>query len=363
MIFSCRRTAHLAAAVFLCFVCSLLVLPIDNAAAGYGPAVNSTQDGGGSWGSILEMSVEVNGPYARFMIRKTNALPFNSESEVFIRTEDWRGDTVKSGTVLPGNRTIELQVRLDKLKRNQPLYACLSNSFGYAWVGPVRLQAQGYYPENPEPVEQNDYPGPSYVVQESHPQEYPAGQGLGRPLVSEHPRAIRLDRPVDISVTAGICRQGGLVRVQCVASGSEWNFSRPYHSGWVRPGQEMRVSFRFHELGRQTISCRTLDSCCASAWTGRSIEVIKKKVTVRPSGKKSASRTETKINISVVTDADGRSKSKVKVESSSTKSCAPFCGDSEITFDKPYLPEYRPAPAPEAIYPGTPEQYYDDSQL
>ncbi|CAK8722395.1 hypothetical protein GCAAIG_12055 [Candidatus Electronema halotolerans] len=357
MILSCRRTAHLAAAVFLFFVCSLLVLPIDNAAAGYGPAVNNTQDGGGSWGAILEMSVEVNGPYARFMIRKKDALPFNSESDVFIRTGSWRGETVKSGTVRPGSRTVELRVRLNMLKRDQPLYACMSNSYGHAWVGPVRILAQGgYYPRDPEPVEQIL----GYVQETSpypEPEKYPAGQGLGRPLVSEHPRAARLDRSIDIPVTAGICRQGGYVRVQCVASGSDWNYSNPYDSGWVRPGQEMNVPFRFHDLGWQTISCRTLDSCCASAWTGRSIEIMKKKV--RPSVNKSANRTETKINISVVTDADGRSKSKVKVESSKTESCAPFCDDSEITFDRPYLPEYRPA-APEAIYPGNP---YNDSQL
>jgi hypothetical protein len=347
MIYFCRRTAYLAAAVFLIFLCSPLVLSVDNAAAGYGPAGNSTQDGGGSWGAILEMSVEVNGPYARFMIRKKDGLPFNSESDVFIRTSSWRGETVTSDTVRPGSRTVKLRVRLDKLKQDQPMYACISNSYGHAWVGPVRILAQGYYRDT-EPVEQDNYP--RYVPQETYPDDYPAGQGLGRPLVSEQPRKALVDRRVDIPVTAGICRQGGFVRVQCVASGSEWNFSNPYESGWVRAGQEMNVPVRFHDLGWQRISCRTLDSCCASAWTGRSIEIIKKKV--RPV-KRSHGRTETKINISVVTDADGRAKSKVKVESSRTESCAPFCDDGDITFDKPYLPEYRPAPEPEAIYPGS----------
>ncbi len=354
MIFSCKRTARHAAIVFF-LLCSSLVMPVDNAAAGYGPAVNSTQDGGGSWGAILEMSVEVNGPYAHFMIRKKDGLPFNVKSDAIIKTGSWRGDIVESSKVRPGSRSVDLMVRLDKLKQGQALYACLSNSYGHAWVGPVRISPD-YYRYVAEPVQ--DDPASYVYPSEEYSHDSPASTGLGRPLISEYPGRAFAGRQVDIPVTAGICRQGGFVKVQCAASGSDRNLSNPYESDWVRPGQQLNVPFRFHELGRQTISCRTLDSCCASARTGRDIEIIKKKV--RPV-KKSSSRTETKINISVVTDADGRAKSNVKVESSRMESCAPFCGDSEITFDKPYLPEHRPAP--EAIYPGTSEQYYDSSQL
>ncbi len=354
MIFSFSRTANLVAGILFFFILSSFLLPINNANAGYGPEINSTQDGGGSWGAILELSVKVKGRYVYFMIRKKDGLPFNTESEIALRANNWRGKTITSGIVRLGSRTTELRVRLDELATQETFYACLSNSYGHAWVGPVRILAKRYY-NYPEPVEY-DEPEELYYSSKRPVQDFSeGGSELGRPLISQYPREALVNSQLDLAVTAGICRQGGLVKVQCVASGSEWNFSNPYDSGWVRPGEQVSVPFRFHDIGLQTISCRTLDSCCASARTGRSVLI---KDLPPPPIKKSAGRTETKINISVMTDADGTTKSKVKVKSSRTESCAPFCDDGDITFDKPYLPEYRPAPEP--IYPGSSEQYYDD---
>jgi len=354
------KTVYTVGALFFFILCSVVLLPQDNAVAGYSPEINSTEDGGGSWGAILELSMKVKGPYAHFIVRKKDGLPFNTASEVALLTKTWRGKTISSVRVRPGSRSVELRVRLNRSIKHEPIYACLSNSFGYAWVGPVRILTKRYYNE-PDPVEYEYDDGPEELYSTSKQSvqysQYAQGHGLGRPLISQHPYEAQVNQQVTIPVTAGICREDGFVRIECVASGSDWNFSNPYTSGLLRAGEQVRIPFRFHDLGWQTISCRTLDSCCSSARTSRRIEIKKVEPVLRPS------RTETKINISVVTGADGSTKSKVKVKSSRQESCAPFCDDSEITFDKPYLPEYRPAP--EVIYPGTPEQdqYYDDYPL
>ncbi|CAK8716250.1 MAG: hypothetical protein CDV28_10684 [Candidatus Electronema aureum] len=426
-----RSRAQFERSLFMCIVFFLsLFIAVGSASAGYGPEMRRIQEGGGTWGAILEMSAKARGPSVRFTIRKKDGLFFNTESNISIRTGSYNGTSVASDIVPLGNSSVNLTVRLDSRSPAQSYYAYLFNSYGHAWVGPLKIDG---YEENSELSSFDD-----------ENTSIRGGEDLGQPRIANRPQPVRLNNQVRIHVTAGSSRyDGGLVQVQCIAEDSDRPRSNPYTSGWIREGATVTVPFRFYAPGDKTISCITRNSCCSSAWVNRSIRVEQNNrepnsprisfgpgavkvnvpayvhvlpgsdpdgdqikveckaedsdrtsfrpvssgwlsqprevdtvftfaaigsktiscVTVDRKGAISVpaeraievdeqssriegkrSRTETNINISVVTDADGKSDSKVSVQSSRSEDCAPFCSENgEITYDKPYLPEYRPA--------------------
>ena len=236
----------------------LFLCAVGGAAAGYGPSDGIVREGGGSWGSILEMSAELRGPDIVFTVRRQDRMPMYPESRISIRTGSWRGGDAASGTVSSGSRSVTLTVRAEGGKP-QSYYACISNSYGHAWVGPLKLG--GY--DMPGDVGMEEYP----------PEPSSSSGGVGRPRIASWPDRAWTDEQVRIAVTAGWCRNGGLVRLRCVAEDSDRPKSRPYESGWIRTGDTVEAPFRFNSPGEKRISCVTLDSCCASPAVSRLILV------------------------------------------------------------------------------------------
>lgn len=249
----------LFAFIFFLFFCAA-----GSAAAGYSPDSGLVREGGGTWGSILEMSAELRGPDIVFNVRRQDRMPMYPESRISIRTGSWRGGDAASGTVSSGSRSVTLTVRAEGGKP-QSYYACISNSYGHAWVGPLKLG--GYDGAD-------DYDGPGGVGMEAYPPEPSSSSGgVGRPRIASWPDRAWTDEQVRIAVTAGWCRNGGLVRLRCVAEDSDRPKSRPYESDWIRTGDTVEVPFRFNSPGKKRISCVTLDSCCASPEVSRFILV------------------------------------------------------------------------------------------
>ncbi|MGR0482936.1 MAG: hypothetical protein ACTFAL_16465 [Candidatus Electronema sp. V4] len=303
----------------VCFC--LLALSAGGATAGFGPEIQRVREGGGTWGDILEMSAVVRSPSILFIVRKKNGLPFHTDSDISIRTGSYNGPAAASGLVPNDSSAVSLSVRQDRLGAGQSYYAYLFNSYGHAWVGPLKL---GSF-DAPDNVV---YPT-TRVSDSAYPLE--RRDGPSKPRIENLPAVVPVNERVLISVRAGACPDGGKVRVQCFAEGE--GRSNQYESERVWSGSLLQVPFRFDQPGEQSIFCATISRCCSSPWVSGTVNVQK-----QPIISKAPSRSETKINISVVTDADGRADSKVSVQSSRTADCAPFCG-GEISYDRPYLPE------------------------
>jgi hypothetical protein len=186
------------------------------------------------------------------------------ESRISIRTGSWRGGDVASGIVSSGSRSITLTARAEG--KTQSYYACISNSYGHAWVGPLKLN--GYVD-----IHDDDTPGTigMIAVQTYDPPSFDNGDSVGRPRIDSWPSSAWVDERVSIAVTAGWCRNGGMVRLRCMAEDSDWPKNRPYESDWIRTSDTLKVPFRFDSPGKKRISCVTLDSCCASPQVSRSI--------------------------------------------------------------------------------------------
>jgi hypothetical protein len=313
------------------FIFFVIFCAASSAAAGYGGGV--VRDGGGTWGSILEMSAEADGPNIVFTVRRQDKMPMYPESRLSIRTGSWRGGDVASGTVSSGRRSVTLTVRADG--RPQSYYACISNSYGHAWVGPLKIG--GYDDSEPGAVGMNYYdpPEPSYG----------SGDSVGRPRIDSWPDSAWVEERVSIAVTAGWCRNGGLVRLRCTAADSDRPKSRPYESGWIRTGDTVKVPFRFDSSGKKKISCVTLDSCCASPQVSRSIVVKERnlpplapKISSKPAGVK----LNVPVHIPVLpgSDPDGdQIRVKCRAEGARPFSSgwfnSPQWTDAVFTFDQP----------------------------
>ncbi|MCI5147295.1 MAG: hypothetical protein D3923_17645, partial [Candidatus Electrothrix sp. AR3] len=77
---------------------------------------------------------------------------------------------------------MSLSVTLDDtLQLPQSFYARISNSYGYAWVGPVKLSGLNYH--------------------SARNTEAP-----GQPLIEDQPQQAEINSPVSIAVKAGISR-------------------------------------------------------------------------------------------------------------------------------------------------------------
>ncbi|WP_417912079.1 hypothetical protein [Candidatus Electronema sp. TJ] len=334
IIFSRSTTARAERGLFS-FIFLLIFCTASSAAAGYGTDDGGgiVREGGGTWGSILEMSAEVNGPDIVFNVRRQDRMPMYPESRISIRTGSWRGGDAASGTVSSGSRSITLTVRTEGGKA-QSYYACISNSYGHAWVGPLKID--GYDDEKPREYEtyRSDYPDYSNE-----------GGGVGRPRIDSWPSSAWLDEPVSIAVTAGLCRNGSMVRLRCMAEDSDRPRSRPYESGWIRTGDIVKVPFRFDSPGKKRISCVTLDSCCTSPQVSRPILVKERNrppFEPRISSKPAEIKLKVPVHIPVLpgSDPDGdQVKVECRAEDARTFSSGWFNSlrwtDAIFTFDQP----------------------------
>jgi hypothetical protein len=326
--------------LFILF-CFFFLTTTNSATAGYGPETRSIKDGGGTWGSILGMSADVRGSSILFTIRKQDGLSFNTESNISIRTGSYNGPSVAANIVPLGSSMVSLQVRPDSRSPEQSYYAYLFNSYGYAWVGPLKIDKYvDRYSEVPSRL--NSYSS--------------SGTRLERPRIDNHPRVAFVKEEVRIAVTAGYCRDSERMRLQCYAEDYNQQQSNRYNS-LIQPYGTVQVPFIFNTIGPKTLFCKIEDRCGDNAWASRSLNVKEhERMRTSSNERMQNSSNETKINISVVTGADGTTDSKVSVQSSKSESCAPFCkGSGEITYDKPYLPEaeyqeYAPA------YPSEPRE-------
>ena len=320
----------------ICFYLFTLTAGTGSAAAGYGPEVLRVREGGGTWGDILEMSASVRGSSVFFTVRKKNGLPFHTDSDISIRTGSPNGPAVASGIVPIDNNAVSLSVRQrPQFDEEQKYYAYLFNSYGHAWVGPLKLSGI---------IDNDDMERVSYPteIRSKYIERIERRDGPTQPRFEELPPAMPVNERVLIRVRAGACPDGGKVRVQCFAEGE--GRSNQYESAPVWSDSLLQVPFRFDQPGPQSIFCATVSRCCSSTWVSSGTINVQEQRQPEASG-----RSETKINISVVTDADGKTNSKVSVQSSRTEDCAPFCG-GEISYDQPYLPE-----EPRRVLP------YDDS--
>uniref|UniRef100_UPI004056A172 hypothetical protein n=1 Tax=Candidatus Electronema sp. TaxID=2698783 RepID=UPI004056A172 len=318
----------LFAFIFFLFFCAA-----GSAAAGYSPDSGLVREGGGTWGSILEMSAELRGPDIVFNVRRQDRMPMYPESRISIRTGSWRGGDAASGTVSSGSRSVTLTVR-DEGGKPQSYYACISNSYGHAWVGPLKLG--GYDGAN-------DYDGPGDVGMEAYPPEHSSSSdSVGRPRIDSWPSSAWVDERVSIAVTAGWCRNGGMVRLRCMAEGSD----KPYKSDWIRTGDTVEVPFRFKFPGKKRISCVTLDSCCASPEVSRSIlikEVNRVPRAPKISSKPAEIKLKVPVHISVLPGSDpddDQVKVECKAEDARTFSSSgwfnsPQWTDAVFTFEQP----------------------------
>lgn len=234
--------------------------------AGSGLAGQGTQEGGGTWGSVLQISVQADGPTASFTVSRKDGRPFSMESAVSVRSGSWSGPELASATVGSGSRSAVLTADMDRIAQgDQSFYAYLANSYGHAWAGPAHLSGHdgSYHPLYQPPVsppEEYEYTGPQHHGDRRQPP----------PSIDSWPYEAELCREVFIGVTAqsSACRPGR-VRIECKAEDD----GRPF-SQWLQPGERTELRFQFRSAGTKTICCRTIDDCDRSSrWTKRTIRV------------------------------------------------------------------------------------------
>ncbi|WP_417913745.1 hypothetical protein [Candidatus Electronema sp. JM] len=244
---------------------SFFIGTIGSAAAGYGPV----REGGGTWGSILEMSAELLGPTVRFTVRKKDGLPFNSESSVSIRTGSYSGPLAASEIVQLGSSSARLSVRLDNIRQGQDCYAYLFNSYGYAWVGPLKIAG----------AEAAELPQQIYMpVQEEQDvarfSAYENSVGLERPRLDRVPAAAVVGEELLVAVTTGRCRDW--MQLQCFAEDENQQHSNYYDSDRLTSDRTVMIPFTFTKPGTQTIFCKARSRCCSSPWASRTIRVAER---------------------------------------------------------------------------------------
>jgi hypothetical protein len=257
MIIFCKGAAQIERVFIVVF--SFFLLAAGGASAGYGPEVRSVKDGGGTWGSILEMSLELRGSEARFIVRKKDGLPFSTESSISIRTGSSNGVAVAKDIVELGSSSARLAVQLDDSSPSQSYYGYLSNSYGYAWVGPLKIGVSDQQVSENPPLISNTYP------------TLGSGIGLEPPRIDSRPAVAAVSKKVRVAVTPGICRDG--VQLQCFAEDTERQRSNYYKSGWIWSGETVQVPFIFTSPGTQTLWCKTRSRCCSSPWVSRDIQI------------------------------------------------------------------------------------------
>ncbi len=231
----------------------------------YHADIAATETGGGTWGEILKMNVQVQGSEAIFTITSKKG-PFYNTNNVNIRSMSHNGSIVVAGKIPSGSEAARLHLNLDTVTAfPHRFFATITNNVGYAWVGPIQIGK----------TEAATTTNASSDTRRSTPRNnVSASNGPQRPIISETPEKAVANRAVSIAVTAGKAQSNDMVRVQCTASSSDNTSNNPYRSGWLYSGDTINIPLTFQSAGTQAIFCNTLDSYGAtSSLSQRTISV------------------------------------------------------------------------------------------
>ncbi|RWX44707.1 Carboxypeptidase regulatory-like domain-containing protein [Candidatus Electrothrix aarhusensis] len=219
-----------------------------------------TDNGGGTWGEILNMNARIEESVVTFSITSKKG-PFYNTNSISIRSGSHTGPIVATGKIPPGSEAAQLQLDLIAVVTfPQLFFATITNNIGYAWVGPIQISKNETTASEP-PVSWDD-PQPN--------------NGPQRPLISESPETTAINTTVTLAVTAGQTHSNDMVKVQCTASDSDNTPNTPYRSGWIYSGDTINVPLTFHSAGTQAIFCNTLDS------EGTTSSLSQRTITVTP---------------------------------------------------------------------------------
>jgi hypothetical protein len=232
----------------------------------YQTDTETTDNGGGTWGEILNMNARIEGLGVIFSITSKKG-PFYNTNSVSIRSGSHTGPIVATGKIPPGSKAAQLQLDLSAVATfPHHFFATITNNIGYAWVGPIQISKNETTASEP-PVPWDD-PQPN--------------NGPQRPLISESPERTAINTTVTLAVTAGQTHSNDMVKVQCTASDSDNTPNTPYRSGWIYSGDTINVPLTFHSTGTQAIFCNTLDS------RGATSSLSQRTITVTPDRSTSA---------------------------------------------------------------------------
>ncbi|XOF33048.1 MAG: carboxypeptidase-like regulatory domain-containing protein [Candidatus Electrothrix sp. YB6] len=293
----------------------------------YSADLAATDSGGGTWGDILRMSVQIEGSTARFNIKSKKGNFYNTNS-VNIRSGSQSGTVLVSGKITPGSEVATLRLNLDTIAQfPHRFYGTVTNNVGHAWVGYVQISRNGV----PSPV--SDPPVPAPTAPAPRPNTAP-----NRPLISNAPAEAEVNMPVNIPVTAGRGQGGEMVQVQCTATGSASTPDNPYRSDWVYAGYTVTAEFRFQSAGSQTIFCNTLDRYGATSSLNQRTIIIsgRRDFTTPPPVVKAPDHAlpNKPVTVSLVAGEDPSNRDLVRI------SCE--ARDSNRTAGNPYLSDWLP---------------------
>lgn len=103
---------------------------------------NYTENGGGTWGSILKLNAVISGGRIYFSANKKDG-PFQQTSKTFLKVGTYEASGVNHASyeVGGGEPTISLSDNLNDYKTGWPkqFYVRVENSAGFAWVGPITV--------------------------------------------------------------------------------------------------------------------------------------------------------------------------------------------------------------------------------
>lgn len=247
--------------------------------AGYTPSPTSTTTGGGTWGSILRMSVSINVTEATFTVSKQSGT-FTSSGMMYLKEGSATGTTRASKSVSAGTSSVSIPLSLSNLSGYpKSFYARYESSAGgYAYVGPITISFTNSAPSVPS--------------------------------ISNSPSSVLVGNTVSISVTRGADPNGDRVKVRCTAQDSNRTDASPYDSGFGTGGTSATATFTFSAAGTKTIWCASFDEYGAGGQTAqRTISVTANRAPSTPTISSSPGSAVKGVPVSVTvtrgTDPDG----------------------------------------------------------
>jgi hypothetical protein len=106
-------------------------------------STTSTTDGGGTWGSILNMSASISGTTANFTITKQSGT-FKSSGTLYLRTGSSNGTNLASAYINAGFSGMTLGTNLSGSGFPKTYYGYYSTTSGNAYVGPITIYWSGH---------------------------------------------------------------------------------------------------------------------------------------------------------------------------------------------------------------------------
>lgn len=210
----------------------LALFPVP-AMAGYHADKELATDGGGTWGAILNVSVDIKTSTAAFTVTKKEGT-FKNTSNVTIKYDTPNGIDAAVGSVEAGEPAITLAVDLAGLSGYpHKFYAHVENWEGFAYAGFIEIT-----PSNDAPFE---------------------------PMISSEPSVATVSQPIDLLVIRGVDPDADPVNVRCTATNSNHPDANPFVSEWDNGSTPVTVSFVFSGEGTQMIACATIDKFGASS--------------------------------------------------------------------------------------------------